>query len=81
MGKYSVVLFHSSNHAIWASKKLKEAKIWHIMVPIPRQVSSDCGYCVKTKSEYISKVKSVLDRCGIEYNRFQELKDFVKKER
>ena len=47
MGEYSVVLFHSSSHALRAEKVLQGAGIPNKMVPTPRQLSSDCGMSLR----------------------------------
>lgn len=44
---YSVVLFHSTSHALRAEKVLLEAGIPCKLVPVPRHLSSDCGVCVR----------------------------------
>jgi hypothetical protein len=44
---YLIALFDSVSHAIKAEKILKKAGIPHKIIPVPRQVSSDCGICVR----------------------------------
>ena len=47
MGEYSVVLFHSSSHAIRAERVLLQVGIANKMIPTPRQLSSDCGMALR----------------------------------
>ena len=47
MAEYSVVLFHSTSHAIRAEKVLEEAGFLIKMIPTPRQLSSDCGMALR----------------------------------
>jgi hypothetical protein len=47
MAKYSVVLFHSTAHAIRAEKVLQQAGVAIKMIPTPRQISSDCGMALR----------------------------------
>ena len=47
MPEYSVVLFHSTSHAIRAEKVLEEAGFRIKMIPTPRQLSSDCGMALR----------------------------------
>ena len=47
MTGYSVVLFHSSAHALRAEKVLQGAGISNKMIPTPRQLSSDCGMSLR----------------------------------
>ena len=47
MAEYSVVLFHSTAHAIRAEKVLQQAGFKIKMIPTPRQLSSDCGMALR----------------------------------
>jgi hypothetical protein len=44
---YSVVLFHSTAHAMRAEKVLVRAGFKIKMIPTPRQLSSDCGMALR----------------------------------
>lgn len=70
MSEYMVVLFHSTNYAVWASDVLKRSDIWYKMVPVPRHLSSDCGSCVLLRKDDEERVRVLLDDKGIEYDRF-----------
>lgn len=73
MNKYSAILFHSNNYAIWTKKLLKNAKIEHKMISVPRHLSSDCGYCVRILTDDIDKIIPVLKEKGIGYDRIEAL--------
>lgn len=47
MSAYSVVLFHSTAHAIRAETVLQRAGFTIKMIPTPRQISSDCGMALR----------------------------------
>ena len=47
MPEHSVVLFHSTAHAIRAEKVLVGAGLSIKMIPTPRQLSSDCGMALR----------------------------------
>ena len=47
MADYSVVLFHSTAHAIRAEKVLLKVGYKIKMIPTPRQLSSDCGIALR----------------------------------
>ena len=72
MTEYSVILFPSSAYSIWTSRLLKKSGIERKMVPIPRTLSSDCGYCVRIRSVDIQAAKEVLTKAGIEFTRIEE---------
>jgi hypothetical protein len=62
----AVILFHSTNHAIWADRELDKENILHKIVPVPRHLSSDCGYCIKLSEDDAERAASMLASRGIE---------------
>ena len=50
-GRYVVVLFPSVSHVLKAEKRLKERGIAHKLIPVPREIGSDCGICVRVAVE------------------------------
>ncbi len=70
---FSVVLFFSNNYAIWASNILKKKGLEHKMTPVPRHLSSECGYCVRFSTEDSAAVVALLTETGIEYDRIEEI--------
>ena len=44
---YAVILVDSTHHALRIEKLLRENGIHCRMIPVPRQLSSDCGACVR----------------------------------
>jgi hypothetical protein len=59
--QYSVVLFHSITGALQAEKRLKEKRVAIKLIPVPRQLSSDCGVCLRFQKEDEAEVKKVLE--------------------
>jgi hypothetical protein len=49
--KYSVILFYTIHDVLRAEKILKQHRIPHELVPVPRNLSSDCGMCVKLQDD------------------------------
>jgi hypothetical protein len=37
------------------------------MIPVPRHLSSDCGYCVRVNNENVREIEEILKSSGIEY--------------
>ena len=68
MNKYSVILFFSNNYALWTRKVLKKTGFDHRMIPVPRHLSSDCGYCVRVLNEDVQEIERLLDKNKIEYD-------------
>lgn len=46
-GDYGVVLFQSVHHALHAERLLQAAGVAIKLIPVPRKLSSDCGFCVR----------------------------------
>jgi hypothetical protein len=45
--EYAVVLVYSTSHALRAEKLLLDGSVECKLIPVPRQLSSDCGVCVR----------------------------------
>ncbi|QBF82645.1 DUF3343 domain-containing protein [Shewanella maritima] len=71
--RYSVALFFSNNYAIWTSKLLARNQIECKVIPVPRHLSSDCGYCVRLATDQLKLAIKLLDKQQIEYDRFEAL--------
>lgn len=63
------VLFHSTHHALWAEQVLLEAGFAAKVVSVPRELSSDCGYCVRVDAAAAGAVGEVLAAAGVEMER------------
>lgn len=72
MKNYCVILFQSITQSIWTFRILKKAGIERKMVPIPRSLGSDCGYCVRVLKEDVGRVKDVLEKSGVGYAKIEE---------
>ena len=60
MAEHSVVLFHSTAHAIRAEKVLLGAGLRIKMIPTPRQLSSNCGMALRFDRAEEARVAAVL---------------------
>lgn len=58
--QYSVALFDSVHHVFSAEQVLKQAGVPHKIVPIPRNISSDCGFCIRFLPEHGELLKNTL---------------------
>lgn len=65
-GRYNVVLFHSVSGALRAEKLLKAESLSIKVIPVPRQLSSDCGICIRFDQKDQPKVEEVLARNQLE---------------
>ncbi len=58
---------------MWAVDVLNKNNIINKLIPVPRDLSSDCGYCVEIESDSILEAEEVLKREIIEFDRIIEL--------
>lgn len=58
--QYGVVLFYSITGALQAEKRLKGKGVAVKLIPVPRQLSSDCGVCLRFQLEEEEKVRQAL---------------------
>ena len=65
--KYSVILFLSANHAVKAESILLKGGFLCKLIPVPRNISSDCGVCVRIPSAEKKQAIKVLTNSNIEF--------------
>ena len=58
--RFAVFLVRSTGHAIRAEQVLNMAGIVCKLIPVPRQISSDCGVCVRIERSDVQAAKSAL---------------------
>jgi len=63
---YGVVLLYSTSAAIRAEKVTKGAGLKVKLIPVPRQLSSDCGISLRFEWDQADAVRSVLEAKGVE---------------
>jgi len=65
--EYGVVLFRSVHGALAAERVLLAAGIPHKLIPVPRHLSAECGFCVRFPWARHGDVSATLDedRLGI----------------
>lgn len=64
--QYAVILVNSTNYAIKAERFLQAIPIACKLIPVPRQLSSDCGVCVRVQQADRERVLQVLEAAGAE---------------
>lgn len=58
--KEVVAIFHSIHRVLKAEKILKAAGADFLLIPVPRQLTSDCGLALRIKPEHYDAVFAVL---------------------
>jgi hypothetical protein len=64
--QYAVILVHSTSYALKAEKVLEKSGIPCKLIPVPRQISSDCGSCVRIRQEDKARVSQELGAANVE---------------
>lgn len=57
---YYVILFKSVSYALKAEKILKQEGLPHKLIPVPKQISSDCGICLRFDPALLDQIKAAL---------------------
>ena len=75
-----VAIFHSIHRVMKAEKLLKQASKKVLLIPVPRQLTSDCGLAIRFAQELRAEIEEVLSTSNLQ---IQELylrreKDFVR---
>lgn len=60
-----VILFESVYYVMKAEKLFKEEGREILMIPVPRDLSSDCGMAIEVFGESVEPFREILDRAGI----------------
>jgi len=63
---YTVLLVPSAQHAVRAEKVLLDAGLVCKLIPVPRQIASDCGVCVRVVQSETEKARRILAQAGLE---------------
>ena len=58
---YDVAFFMSVSHAMKAEKILKNEDIPYKLIPVPKNISTDCGICLRFRSELKERILAALD--------------------
>jgi Protein of unknown function (DUF3343) len=60
-----VAIFHSVHRVMKAEKVLKLAGLDILLIPVPRQLSSDCGLAIRYAPSIQSAVEALLEKEGL----------------
>jgi len=60
-----VAIFHSVHKVMKAEKMLKAARVEMLLIPVPRELSSDCGLAIRFSAGHEQRVLEVLAEGGL----------------
>lgn len=71
--QYGVILVISTSHALKAEKVLKKEKIPCKLIPVPRQLSSDCGSCIRVERDQLELAFRLLKASNVSVDGMHEI--------
>jgi hypothetical protein len=63
---YAVITFHTTHFSLKAKKVLEKSGIRFETIPVPREFSSDCGFCCKVLWEEKGATEKILKEHNVE---------------
>lgn len=63
---FAVILVDSTSRAVRIEKVLAGSGLDCRLVPVPRRLGSDCGVCVRVRSEDVEAAREAVRAAGIE---------------
>ncbi|MBC7185461.1 MAG: DUF3343 domain-containing protein [Calditrichaeota bacterium] len=63
--RYAILLVPSISHATRAEAVLKSQGLRCKLIPVPREVSSDCGVCVRVARSDCARAVHLLAQAGV----------------
>jgi len=60
-----VAIFHSIHRVMQAEKLLKQERAEILLIPVPRQLTSDCGLAIRYPETAQVRVESILAAAGL----------------
>lgn len=70
---YSVIIFYSTSAALRVESLAKKGKLIVKLIPVPRNLSSDCGICLWFNNEDKQKIEEILKENKIEYENIYKI--------
>jgi hypothetical protein len=71
--QFAVIIVYSTSHAMRIEKLLQAQNIPCKLIPVPRQISSDCGVCIRILQQDIEMARRVVEEAGIEIQGIHEI--------
>ncbi len=69
MNQYNYMTFKSVSYAMKVEAELKKNDIQYKVIPVPRSISSSCGLCVRFFKDDMDKLKLIIEKTGLVYEK------------
>lgn len=60
-----IAIFHSIHKVLKAEKLLKQASLAFLLIPVPRQLTSDCGLALRYAPEARAEIEALLREANL----------------
>ncbi|MBN1888980.1 MAG: DUF3343 domain-containing protein [Thermoflexales bacterium] len=70
---YAVILVHATSHAMRVEKLLQAKNIACKMIPVPRQISSDCGVCIRIARRDVDAARQAILAGAVDIKTIQDI--------
>jgi len=81
MTVYAIITFHTTHFSLKAKKVLEKVGIPFETIPVPREFSSDCGFCLKVLWEEKDEVTKILNENNVQFDRIHRWERDEEKEK
>jgi bacterioferritin-associated ferredoxin len=69
---YYVILVPSTSYAVRGEHVLNQQGIASKLIPVPRNLSSDCGVCIRVLAQDLPAARQALDAAKVPYDSVHE---------
>ena len=69
LGPRWIVLFDSVHHVLAAERALKDGRVSHDLVPVPKELSSDCGMAIELREADAPRAFGLWDDPSVRWRR------------
>ncbi len=70
-----VAIFHSIQRVMKAEKRLLEAEIDILLIPVPRSLSADCGMAIRFSQPILKQVEATLEKANLKIAELWQMQD------
>lgn len=81
MNSYAIITFHNTHFALKAKTFLKNYGLRVETIPVPREISSECGFCSKILWKDKEIAKKIMKEHNIIYENIHRYECFEEKEK
>jgi hypothetical protein len=71
--QYAVIIVFSTSHALRIEKLLQAKGLTCKLIPVPRQISSDCGMCIRILRSDVAAASQAIESAQVEIEGIHEI--------